>query len=207
MSLAGEWVFSDEQLRNTPSQRLGLSQVQGPRPCASSQLSSGASLPLPPSEPFQENEDSMRRSGVALIADLVRMLEVCVHLGNALSPALILPALSAQPVVIKCRHQSHFCHCLRLLSPIFRGQRFSGHRLQSTRPVALAALGAAPAFCLLRSLQSSSISCASVQMLACAAVFLALKVVEAPRQGKVRALFQLWPPPSCCSARARVSAW
>jgi hypothetical protein len=27
MSSAGEWVFSDEQLRNTPSQRLGLSQV------------------------------------------------------------------------------------------------------------------------------------------------------------------------------------
>jgi hypothetical protein len=40
------------------------------------------------------------------------------------------------------------------------------------------------------------------QMLACAAVFLALKVVEAPRQGKVRALYQRWLPPSCCSARA-----
>jgi len=29
-------------------------------------------------------------------------------------------------------------------------------------------------------------------MLACAAIFLALKVVEAPRQGKVRALPQRW---------------
>ena len=38
------------------------------------------------------------------------------------------------------------------------------------------------------------------QMLACAAVFLALKVVEAPRQGKVPS--QLWPLPSCCSARS-----
>ena len=32
--------------------------------------------PAPP--PLQENEDSMRRSGVAFIADLVRLLEVYV---------------------------------------------------------------------------------------------------------------------------------
>jgi hypothetical protein len=39
-------------------------------------------------------------------------------------------------------------------------------------------------------------------MLACAAVFLALKVVEAPRQGKVRALSQLRLRASCCSSCA-----
>jgi hypothetical protein len=105
MSSAGEWVFSDEQLRNTPSQRLGLSQ---------------------------ENEDSMRRSGVALIADLVRLLEVPSSSNVATSPTYVTASV--------------YFHRFFMVND-FQGIDF--------------------------------------KMLACAAVFLALKVVEAPRQGKV----------------------
>jgi hypothetical protein len=94
MSSAGEWVFSDEQLRNTPSQRLGLSQVRAFdlsfRNCFH------LMAPAPPFPyPLQENEDSLRRSGVALIADLVRLLEVYAmrRPPRALSP----PSLSRCP--------------------------------------------------------------------------------------------------------------
>ena len=77
MSSAGEWVFSDEQLRNTPSQRLGLSQVRVLDLSLRSCFYLLASAP-PFTDHLQENEDSLRRSGVALIADLVRLLEVYV---------------------------------------------------------------------------------------------------------------------------------
>ena len=95
MSSAGEWVFSDEQLRNTPSQRLGLSQV---RPFHRSfRICFHLMAPAPPFPyPLQENEDSMRRSGVALIADLVRLLEVYAmrRPPRALSPPSLSLSLS-----------------------------------------------------------------------------------------------------------------
>ncbi len=79
----------------------------------------------------------MRRSGVALIADLVRMLEVCVSLCSALSLLRLLPTLFTQTVVFfKCGYEPHLCYCFRLFSPIFHGQRLPGHRLQSMAPAA-----------------------------------------------------------------------
>ncbi len=92
----------------------------------------------------------MRRSGVALIADLVRMLEVCVCICTALSLALMLPIPFIQPVFFKRGYESHLCYCFRLFSPILHGQRFPGHRLQST---ARAAMSAGPIFLLLCFLQ------------------------------------------------------
>ena len=95
MSSAGEWVFSDEQLRNTPSQRLGLSQVRAFD--LSFRICFHLMAPAPPFPyPLQENEDSLRRSGVALIADLVRLLEVYAirRPPRALSPPSLSLSLS-----------------------------------------------------------------------------------------------------------------